>query len=159
VLDVGWVVNAMPRRFSPGKSRYPLYRRQCGTEGWSERVRKNLPPTGIWSSDRPARSDSLYRLSYPGPQTLEVVVRKNFFLFENEVCCNWRTVDSVTGHPVDWLLRKMLKADSGPCRGMTLRPQYWWSRSKIIKLRWNGSSVLLAVLRRRAPSLGRGPSH
>jgi hypothetical protein len=28
---------------------------------------KNLAPTGIRSPDRPARSESLYRLSYPGP--------------------------------------------------------------------------------------------
>ena len=29
---------------------------------------ENLAPTGIRSPDRPARSDSLYRLSYRGPQ-------------------------------------------------------------------------------------------
>jgi hypothetical protein len=28
---------------------------------------ENLVPTGIRSADRPARSESLYRLSYPGP--------------------------------------------------------------------------------------------
>ena len=28
---------------------------------------KSRPPTGIRSPDRPARSESLYRLSYPGP--------------------------------------------------------------------------------------------
>jgi len=28
---------------------------------------ENLAPTGIRSPDRPARSESLYRLSYPGP--------------------------------------------------------------------------------------------
>jgi len=28
---------------------------------------ENLAPTGIRSPDRPARNDSLYRLSYPGP--------------------------------------------------------------------------------------------
>ena len=28
------------------------------------------PPTGIRSPDRPARSESLYRLRYPGPQTV-----------------------------------------------------------------------------------------
>jgi hypothetical protein len=28
---------------------------------------KSRPPTGIRSLDRPARSESLYRLSYPGP--------------------------------------------------------------------------------------------
>jgi hypothetical protein len=48
---------------------------QC-TGGWvdprgrSGRVRKISPPTGIRSADCPARSHSLYRLSYPGPTAL-----------------------------------------------------------------------------------------
>jgi hypothetical protein len=34
-----------PGRFTPGKDRYPLYRRLGGPQGWSERVRKmSLPP-------------------------------------------------------------------------------------------------------------------
>jgi hypothetical protein len=36
---------------------------------------KSRPPTGIRSPDRPARSESLYRLSYPGPRTLVVRTR------------------------------------------------------------------------------------
>ena len=32
---------------------------------------KSRPPTGIRSTDRPARSESLYRLSYRGPQQKE----------------------------------------------------------------------------------------
>ena len=31
---------------------------------------ENLVPTGIRSTDRPARSEPQYRLSYPGPQSL-----------------------------------------------------------------------------------------
>ena len=31
---------------------------------------ESLAPTGIRSPDRPARSESLYRLSYPGPQKM-----------------------------------------------------------------------------------------
>ena len=45
----------------PGKTWYPL----CRGPFWT-RV-EILAPTGIRSQDRPARSDSLYRLSYPGP--------------------------------------------------------------------------------------------
>jgi len=62
-----WVINARP---------WPLYpRERPGTHciwGWmglSEPVwigAENLASTGIWSSDHPARSESLYRLSYPG---------------------------------------------------------------------------------------------
>jgi hypothetical protein len=39
--------------------------------GWAPRQEwtgaENLAPTGIRSPDRPARSESLYRLRYPGP--------------------------------------------------------------------------------------------
>ena len=51
----------------PGKTRYPLYRRLGGPQGRSGQVQKILPPTGIRSPYSPARSESLYRLSYPGP--------------------------------------------------------------------------------------------
>jgi hypothetical protein len=54
----------------------PLYPREVPgthcTGGWVASgpvwtCAKNLAPTGIRSPDRPARSQSLYRLSYPGP--------------------------------------------------------------------------------------------
>ena len=38
-----------------------------GPKGRAGRVRKISPPTGIRSPDHPARSESLYRLSYRGP--------------------------------------------------------------------------------------------
>ena len=66
---MGWVVNAMPRPL------YLLERR--GTHcigGWVD-LRAGLDgcgktrPTGIRSPDRPAGSESLYRLSYPGPRS------------------------------------------------------------------------------------------
>ena len=56
-----------PVALPPGKTRYPLYRRLSGPQGRPGRARKISPPTGIRSPDRPARSKSLYRLSYPGP--------------------------------------------------------------------------------------------
>ena len=44
----GWVVNAMPRTFHPGKNtRYPLDWRLGGPQGRSEGVRKTLPPPGF----------------------------------------------------------------------------------------------------------------
>jgi hypothetical protein len=60
----GWGVSLTPRPlFTPGKTRYPFY------AVWnSEPVRtgaENLASTGIRSPDRPARSQSLYRLRYP----------------------------------------------------------------------------------------------
>ena len=62
-LDSGWVVNATPVK----ETWYPLYRRLGGPQGRSGWVRKISPPTGIRSPDGPARSESLYRLHYPGP--------------------------------------------------------------------------------------------
>ena len=56
-----------PAALPPVKTRYPLYRRLGGPQGRSEQLRKILPPTGIRSRDRPARSESLYRLSAHGP--------------------------------------------------------------------------------------------
>jgi hypothetical protein len=64
-MGVGGRLHA-PARFIPEKeTRYPLYRRLGGLEGLSGRVEK-FAPTGIGSPDRPARSESLKRLSYPG---------------------------------------------------------------------------------------------
>ena len=60
----GWSA-PRPGRFTPGKD--PLYRRLGRPKGRSGRVRKNSPPTGIRSPDRPSLSESLYRLSCPGP--------------------------------------------------------------------------------------------
>jgi hypothetical protein len=58
-----------PAALHPGKTRYPLYRRLCWLRGRSGRVWKISPPTRIRSPDRPARNESLYRLSYPGPHS------------------------------------------------------------------------------------------
>jgi hypothetical protein len=60
---MGWVVNAT----SLG---YPLYGRMGGPQDRSGRVWKNLTPTRIQSPDCPARSQSLYQLSYPDPTSL-----------------------------------------------------------------------------------------
>jgi len=66
--------------FPPGKTRYPICRRLDGPQGRSGRVRKISPPTGIRSPDRPVRSESLYRLSYPGPQSTLLGSKTN-------ICC------------------------------------------------------------------------
>ena len=54
------------RSLQPGKTQYPLYTRLGGPQDRAEQVRKISPPppTGIRSPDRPALSQSLYRLSY-----------------------------------------------------------------------------------------------
>jgi hypothetical protein len=57
----GWVVNAMPRPIYPRKR--PVTRCIGGWVGPRAGV-----DTVIRSPDRPARSESLHRLRYPGPQ-------------------------------------------------------------------------------------------
>jgi len=47
------------------KTRYQLYRRLDGPQGLLGQVRKVSPPPGFHPRGRPARSQSLYRLSYP----------------------------------------------------------------------------------------------
>ena len=51
-----------PTALPLGKAPYPLYMRLVRPQGRSGRVRKILPPP-----DRPARSESLYRLHYGDP--------------------------------------------------------------------------------------------
>jgi hypothetical protein len=63
-----------PAGLSPGKTRYPLYRRVGGPQGRSGRARKISSSTGIRSKDRPARSQSVYRLSYPSARTSRYVL-------------------------------------------------------------------------------------
>jgi len=63
-LEGGEWSAARPGRILPsGKTRYAFCRRLGGPQSRSGRA-ENLVPTGIRSPDRPARSQSLYRLSY-----------------------------------------------------------------------------------------------
>ena len=56
-----------PGRFTPGKDPAPIVQQA----GWTPRPvwtgAENLATTGIRSPDSPARSESLYLLSYRGP--------------------------------------------------------------------------------------------
>ena len=63
--------------YPPGKTRYPFYRRLGGSpvSVWSGA--ENLVPTGIGSPDRPARSQSLYQLSYPAHIVIFITVLKH----------------------------------------------------------------------------------
>ena len=46
------------------ETRYTLYRTLGGPRRWSVRARRISPLTGVRTLDRPASSESLYRLSY-----------------------------------------------------------------------------------------------
>ena len=68
VLDWGGWLTPFPVRFIPRQeTQYPWYRRLDGLHGRSGKGWKISPPTGIQSLDRLSRSESLYRLSCPGP--------------------------------------------------------------------------------------------
>jgi hypothetical protein len=62
----GRVVSVTPRPyFTPGKDPVPNVQEAGWAPGPVWTGAENLAPTGIRSSDRSARSQSLYRLSYP----------------------------------------------------------------------------------------------
>ena len=57
-----------PAAFTLGKDPVPIVQ-EAGWAQWPVWTgAENLASTGIRSQDRPARSESLYRLSYRGPQ-------------------------------------------------------------------------------------------
>jgi hypothetical protein len=69
ILDLGarrgWVVSTTPRpHCTPGKDPVPIVQEAGWASGPVWTCTKNLAPTEIRSPDRPARSQSLYRLSY-----------------------------------------------------------------------------------------------
>ena len=62
----GWGVSVTPRPFfTPGKDPVPIVQEAGWAPGPVWTGAENLAPTGIRSPDRPARSQSLYRLRYP----------------------------------------------------------------------------------------------
>ena len=59
-------VSVTPRPlFIPGKDSVPIVQEAGLAPGPVWTCAKNLAPTGIWSTDRPGHSQSLYPLSYP----------------------------------------------------------------------------------------------
>ena len=65
------VVNATPRPLYPLERPDTLCEKAAWAPGPVGTGPANIaPPTGIRSPDRPARSESLYRLSYAGPLSI-----------------------------------------------------------------------------------------
>ena len=88
-----------PAALPSGKTRYPLYRRLGGPRGRSGQVQNISPPTGILSPDRPAGSESLYWLSYPGPQLEPIVQEVQMLGVKRHVIKTYGGVE-VFGHPL-----------------------------------------------------------
>jgi len=65
-LEGGWGVSVTPRSlFTPGKDPVPIVQEAGWAPGPVWNGAEYFALTGIRSPDRPARSQSLYRLSYP----------------------------------------------------------------------------------------------
>ena len=75
----GWGVSVTPQPlFTPGKDPLPIVREAGWAPGLVWTCAENFAPTGIRSPDRPARSQSLYRLSYQAHLQLRYSNQKNF---------------------------------------------------------------------------------
>jgi hypothetical protein len=70
----GWSITR-PGHFAPGKHPVPIVQEAVWVPGPVWTCAKNLALTGIRSPDRPARSQSLYRLSYPGSVIFVTVLK------------------------------------------------------------------------------------
>jgi hypothetical protein len=71
-------VSVTPRpHLTPGKEPVPIVQEAGWASGTVWTGAENLAPTGIRSPDRPARRQSLYRLSYPGPLTRNLTPSKS----------------------------------------------------------------------------------
>jgi len=136
-----------PAALPPGKTRYPLCRRLGGPQGRTGQVRKISPFTGIQSPDRPARSESLYRLRCPGPNVTPCRLVNSWPTFRKIMwpssCAGswrWRQVAS----PV----LVCLEASTFPCLYLLLL----WNRqlNKIMPVRsytcQSGSLLLIVIL-------------
>ena len=66
-LDGGWWSTPRPGCFTPGKDPVSIVQEAGWAPGPVWTGAEKLVPTGIRSPDRPAGSESLYRLSYPAP--------------------------------------------------------------------------------------------
>jgi hypothetical protein len=78
-----WVVNATPRPLDPPPPRkdpVPILQEAGWVSGPVWTGADNLAHTGIRFSDPPARSESLYRLSYRGPLLTSYVDSSLFIL-------------------------------------------------------------------------------
>ena len=80
LMGRGWST-PHPGSFTPGKDPVPIVQ-EAGWAPWSIWMdAENLATTGFRSPDRPARSESLYRLSYPGPRTTCFYIKYPYFPF------------------------------------------------------------------------------
>ena len=73
--------------FTPGKDPVPIVQEFEWAPGSVWTGAENLAHTGIRSPDRPARIQSLYRLSYPAPMYVATTMIFSFKLMCHAYCC------------------------------------------------------------------------
>ena len=96
----GWVVSSMPRpHFTPGKDPVPILQETWWAPGPVWMGGKSRPHQDS-IPDRPARSQSLYRLSYPA-HTFHITHKKLWYeMWERElIICNWHQTLSHRNDP------------------------------------------------------------
>ena len=97
-LDGGGWSTPRPGRFTPGKDPVPIVQEAGWAPGPVWTGTENLAPTLIRSPDRPARNESLYRLSYPGRSGIRRAKRKADHILpstaklENACCCTFTSL-------------------------------------------------------------------
>ena len=84
----GWGVSVTSRPlFTPGKDPVPIVQEAGWAPGPVWTGAENLAPSGIRSPDRPARSQALYRLSYPKSIMLRYEFKRKWLLsFLTRLC-------------------------------------------------------------------------
>jgi len=81
-LDIGVWSGPRPGRFTPGKDAVSIVNEVVWAPGLVCTGTEYFAPTGIRYPDRLARSESLYRLSYPGPHWFRAVFNNGVQLSE-----------------------------------------------------------------------------
>jgi hypothetical protein len=91
-----WVVSLTPRPLYPGKDPVPIVQEAGWASGPVWTCAKNLVSTGIRSPDRPARSQSLYRMSYPAHK-LSGTIYMYIYIHgvQSRSTSKWCTLDNV----------------------------------------------------------------
>ena len=98
---MGWVFNATPRPLTPRRDPIPIVYEAGWALGPVWTGAENLAVTGIQSLDRPARSESLYRLSYPrwrhfsDTSTISILIINTREVHSSSPCVLFITIDEM----------------------------------------------------------------
>jgi hypothetical protein len=89
LIDVVVVISTTPPIYPLERPGTPCIGGWVWLQGRCGQVRKISPPTGIRSPDRPASSESIFRLSYRGAQLFINTIRKLHINHAFKTKCDW----------------------------------------------------------------------